>query len=92
VILGILWSGSQTINIATPTWCGMKDDSRGLSSPRIRSRSEAMLFYGVVSLTTESVVEFFLEREQGERFVAEVESDEPDTAAELRIEVIELEG
>jgi hypothetical protein len=51
-----------------------------------------MHFYGVVSLNTESVVEFFLEREQADAFVADVESDEPETAAGLRVERIELEG
>jgi hypothetical protein len=38
-----------------------------------------------VSAGTESVVEFFLKYEQAEDFIAEVEQDEPDTAARLRV-------
>jgi hypothetical protein len=51
-----------------------------------------MRFFGVLSTETESVVEFFLEREKAEAFVAEVESDEPETAVRLRVEPIELEA
>jgi len=50
-----------------------------------------LLFYGVVNKETESVVEFFLEREQAEAFIAEVEQDEPEMAALMRIEEIEFE-
>jgi hypothetical protein len=46
--------------------------------------------YGVVSSETETALELFLEREQPEAFVAEVEADEPETAAGGRIEPVEL--
>jgi hypothetical protein len=46
--------------------------------------------YGVVSSETETALELFVEREQAEAFVAEVEADEPETAASLRIEPGEL--
>jgi hypothetical protein len=35
-------------------------------------------------LSTGSVVELFLEREQAEAFIGEVKQDEPETAATLR--------
>jgi len=49
-----------------------------------------MLFFGVVSEQTEVAFEFFLERERAEAFIAEVEKDEPETAALLRVEPVEL--
>lgn len=49
-----------------------------------------MFFYGGVSAETESVVEFFLERELAEAMIAEVREDEAATAAVLRIEALEL--
>jgi hypothetical protein len=49
-----------------------------------------VLFYGVVSAATEKVVEFFPTPEQAERFIAEVDQDEPETAALLRVEPVEL--
>ena len=51
-----------------------------------------MIFFGVVSSKTESIVELFLERAQAEAFIAEVEQDEPETAALLNIETIESDG
>jgi hypothetical protein len=51
-----------------------------------------VLVYGVVSAETEQAVELFLEREQAEAFIAEVEQDEPETAALLRVETIEADG
>jgi hypothetical protein len=42
-----------------------------------------VIFYGVVSAETEKVIEFFLDREEADGFISEVE---PDTAARLRIE------
>jgi hypothetical protein len=47
--------------------------------------------YGVVSAQTEKALELFLEREQAEAFIAEVERDEPGLAAELSLEEIEFE-
>jgi hypothetical protein len=47
-------------------------------------------FYAVVSAQTETALELFLEREQAEAFIAEVEADEPETAAGLRVEPVEL--
>jgi hypothetical protein len=35
-------------------------------------------------------LELFLERERAEEFIAEVEQDEPETAALLRVEPVEL--
>jgi hypothetical protein len=49
-----------------------------------------MLFFGVVSSQTEKALELFLERERAEAFIAEVEKDEPETAALLRVEPVEL--
>ena len=37
-------------------------------------------------------VELFLERERAEAFIADVEQDEPETAALLRVEAIEPHG
>jgi hypothetical protein len=50
-----------------------------------------MVFYGVVSAETERVIEFFLAPEEAEGFIAEVEGDEPETAAWLRVESVEFE-
>jgi hypothetical protein len=50
-----------------------------------------MLFHGVVSPKTQSIVEFFLEREQAEAFLAGVEQDEPDTAALSSVVALEFE-
>jgi hypothetical protein len=50
-----------------------------------------VLLYGVVSSQTEEALELFLEREQAEAFIAEVERDGPETAAALRVELVELE-
>ena len=47
-------------------------------------------FYGVVSVQTEKVVEFFREREAAEAMIGEVREDEPPLAEELRVEAIEL--
>lgn len=47
-----------------------------------------MRFFGVVSADTEQVVEFFPDRDQAEAFIAEVEEDEPETAALLRVEQV----
>lgn len=37
-----------------------------------------MLFYGVVSSQTDEALELFLQHEQAEVFIAEVEEDEPE--------------
>ena len=50
-----------------------------------------MFFNGVVSSQSEEALELFLEREQAEAFIAEVEEDEPETAAGLPVELVELE-
>ena len=49
-----------------------------------------MRFYGVVSEQDVETVEIFAERADAERFVAEVEDDDPDLAALLRVEELEL--
>jgi hypothetical protein len=49
-------------------------------------------FYGVVSSQTETALELFLEREQAEAFIAEVEEDQPELADELCIEEISLDS
>jgi hypothetical protein len=49
-----------------------------------------MCSFAVVSAATESVVELFPSREQAEAFVAEVERDEPGTAALVIVEPVEL--
>ena len=50
-----------------------------------------MLFHGVVSSQTEMALELFLERKRAEAFIAEVEQDEPETAALLRVEAVEFD-
>jgi hypothetical protein len=45
-----------------------------------------VLVYGVVSAITGQAVELFRDRGEAEAFVAEVEQDEPDTAAVLSVE------
>src|SRR5918994_1791031 len=47
-------------------------------------RFPRLFLYGVVSSQTETALEFLLERAQAEAFIAEVEQDEPQTAALLR--------
>jgi hypothetical protein len=49
-----------------------------------------MLVYGVVSAETERVVEFFADRQQAEAFIADVDGNEPELAAELRIEAVDF--
>ena len=49
-----------------------------------------MLVYGVVDWELEKAVELFVEREQAERFIAEVEQDDPEVAAAMTVERIEL--
>ena len=49
-----------------------------------------MIFWGVVDEETEKAVELFIDRQRADSFVADVESDEPETAASLRVEPIEL--
>ena len=51
----------------------------------------SVLFYGVVSGTTESVVEFFPTPQGAAAMIAEVEADEPELAGTLRVEVVEFE-
>jgi hypothetical protein len=48
-----------------------------------------VIFFGVVSSQTEKALELFLERAQAEAFIAEVEQDEPETAALLRVEPVD---
>jgi hypothetical protein len=49
-----------------------------------------VLFYRVVSVQTERVVEFLLEGEAAEAMIREVWEDEPVLAEELRVEAIQL--
>ena len=51
----------------------------------------SVLFFGVVSVQTEKLVEFFLEREAAEAMIREVREDESMLAEDLRVEAIELE-
>jgi len=48
-------------------------------------------FYGVLSANTEQAVDLFRDREQAEAFIAEVEQDEPETAALLSVVALEFE-
>jgi hypothetical protein len=67
------------------------DPAPGRSQPqRCHYASKSVKFYGVVSSQTETALELFLEREHAEEFVAEVAEDEPETAALLRVEAVEL--
>ena len=49
-----------------------------------------MILYGVVDWEIEKAVELFVEREQAERFIAEVEEDHPEVAAAMTVEKIKL--
>lgn len=49
-----------------------------------------MRFFGVVSSLSKTAFELFPPVERAEAFIAEVEEDEPETAALLRAEPIEL--
>ena len=49
-----------------------------------------MLVYAVVSAATEKSVGLLPTRHEAEAFIAEVEADEPELAALLRIEKVEL--
>jgi hypothetical protein len=49
-----------------------------------------MLFWAVVSDSTEEAVEFFTTREEAEAIVQAWDRDEPDQAGALRVEKIEL--
>jgi hypothetical protein len=50
-----------------------------------------VLVYGVISANTGQAVELFRDREQAEAFIAEVEQDEPETAALLSVVALEFE-
>jgi hypothetical protein len=49
-----------------------------------------VVVYGVISAVSEKSVELCLTREEAQAFIAEVEEDEPELAAVLRVEEIEL--
>jgi hypothetical protein len=49
-------------------------------------------FWGVVDKRTEEAIDFYVRREDAERHLADVEADEPETAAQLRLEPIELDA
>ena len=55
-----------------------------------RGNTEGVLVFGVISAMTEKSVDLLLTREEAEAFITEVEGDEPDLAALLRVEEIEL--
>jgi hypothetical protein len=50
-----------------------------------------VLFYGVVSESSEEALALFVERREAERIFENWDRDEPDRAGELRVEPIELE-
>lgn len=50
-----------------------------------------MLQYAVVSSDTEQAVELYPTSEAAEAMIAEVRDDEPELAALLRVEAVELE-
>jgi hypothetical protein len=66
--------------------------------PRSRALLESVIVYAIVddALSPDfplgDAVETFVRREDAERFIEEVRSDEPDLAAKLRIEARELEA
>jgi hypothetical protein len=55
-----------------------------------RGNTEGVLVFGVISAMTEKSVDLLLTREEAEAFITEVEGDEPELAALLRVEEIEL--
>jgi hypothetical protein len=73
-------------------------DADGGLAKRLRERARTnphstapASFYGVVTSYDESLVEFFHVREDAERFLERVRQDDPELAAELRVEVLEVE-
>jgi hypothetical protein len=69
---------------------------RGRTIARLRSTLRHVVFYGVtdgvVSSVVGDVVEFFLRREEAERFIAECVADVPEWANELHIVAVDLHG
>jgi hypothetical protein len=70
---------------------------RGLERPYERHSSRAregqnlaVLFYGVVSDSTEEAVELFTSREEAEAIVLAWDRDEPDQVGALRVETLEF--
>jgi hypothetical protein len=61
-----------------------------MSCPSLPGYAPAVLVYGVVGAQTEKAVELYPTLEQAESFIADVEADEPELAALLRVEEIEL--
>ncbi len=51
-----------------------------------------MLVYAVVSAETEKAVDTFVRREDAERFLADVQRDDPELADRLRLEPVELDA
>jgi hypothetical protein len=49
-----------------------------------------VLFYGVVSDSTEEAVELFTSRKEAEAIVQAWDRDEPDQAGALRVELVEF--
>jgi hypothetical protein len=50
-----------------------------------------LLFYGVVSESSEQALALFVERREAERIIENWDRDESDRARELRVEPIELD-
>jgi hypothetical protein len=61
-----------------------------MSPGRGTRRTLPMLFYGVVSDSTEEAVELFTSRKEAEAIVQAWNRDEPDEAGTLRVERIEF--
>ncbi len=55
-------------------------------------RAPAVLVYAVVSAETEKAVDTFVRREDAERFLADVRSDDEELARTLRVEAIKLDA
>jgi hypothetical protein len=49
-----------------------------------------VVIYGVISAVIEKPVDLVPRREEAEAFIAEVEADDPELAAQLRVEKIEF--
>ncbi len=51
-----------------------------------------MIAYAVASTETQKAVETFIRREDAERFLDDVCADDPDLAADLRLEPVDLDA
>jgi hypothetical protein len=56
----------------------------------VQGIDSGVVIYGVISAVIEKPVDLVPRREEAEAFIAEVEADDPELAAQLRVERIEF--